>query len=893
MRDRLAIDCANSLRDPCAWILAIAIYAFAASVAVAEPAGESPRLLIQPSRIELHEIGRRHGVLVTAIDASGSTHDVTFEADLRIEDEAIAALEWRQTLVAKANGSTRLIARFDGHEAECEIVVAVDAREAASVSFRHEVMPLLTRLGCNAGECHGKLAGQNGFRLSLRGYAPKRDHEWLTREFEGRRVNRPFPAESLLIQKPAGKLPHRGGKLFAEGSREHRTLVDWIASGAPGLNDEEAVVERIEVLPGNRTLAAGDAQQLLVLAHFRDGRVRDVAWLCRFFSGNEDVVCVSPEGSVACLAPGETVVRVHFQEHVEIVTCTAPFPHDVTPRTDLAVRNEIDKHVFAKLAALRIPTSGPCSEQTFVRRVYIDAIGRLPTAEEVQKFRDDPRMDKRSRLIDDLLERPEFVDYWTLLLADLLQNRKERDHDVRGVKGVRAMHYWLRRQIAANRPWNEIARDVLTAKGDSFSTPQIGYYIVTIGEKRQAEESEVADSVAEAFLGTRIGCAKCHNHPLEKYTQDDYYRFAGFFDHVAFVRRKPEEGPTELYVAGPQRAELRRRIVQLETKLAKAEEPGAEPPADEKPQQQLERQRQQLEQARSELATLQDKPPQVRQPRTGELLAPRPLDRSEVEIAAGEDPRQALVDWMTAPANEYFSGNMVNRLWKHFLKVGLVEPVDDLRPSNPPSNRPLWDFLNREFVASGYDLKHVMRLILNSQVYQLSSDTLEENAAEQRFYSHYYARRIQAEVLADAISDVTGVPDAFPGYPLGLRAVQIPTQDGDHYFLSVFGRPERTTSCACERSDDVPPASTLHLLNSDWMTRKLFDGEGWLKRTLAEVDEDRQMIDAIFLRAVARLPTSDELERINEHLAKTPNREEAFADLLWAIVNSREFIFNH
>ncbi len=460
-------------------------------------------------------------------------------------------------------------------------------------SFVNEVTPLLTRLGCNQGACHGKRAGQNGFRLSLRGYAPDWDHAWLTREFGSRRVNTADPEASLLLRKPLGQAPHEGGKLLRTGSREHQLLLKWLRAGAPGPHRNDPTLQQLELLPGNRLLRPGMELQLLVRARFSDGRWQDVTWLTQFVSNDASVAEVSPTGRVKMLRPGETAVRATFLGQVAVLLVTAPHDRAVPPDLLAKRNNVIDEHVFNKLDALRIEPADLCSDETFLRRAFLDTIGVLPSADEVRAFLADKRPDRRARLIDALLERPEFVDFWTLQLADLFQNRKESDHDVRGTKGVRAFHSWLRQQVAANRPWDELARAVLTAKGTTHENPAVGYYIVTVGEKRQAAESTVVASVAQTFLGTRIGCAQCHNHPLEKYTQDDYYHFAAYFSRIQLQRQDPKQGPTMLVVSHPD-------------------------------------------------ANQNKQPVGFVQPRTGKFLAPQPLDRSATAVKPGDDPRAAL-----------------------------------------------------------------------------------------------------------------------------------------------------------------------------------------------------------------------------------------------------------
>lgn len=765
----------------------------------------------------------------------------------------------------------------------CTTLVAAD-EVPEHPTFNDDVLPVLTRFGCNMGACHGKLAGQNGFRLTLRGYAPELDHKYIAREENQRRVNLAHPEQSLFLQKPTAQAPHGGGKLFAVDSPAYRVFLNWLRDGAPRPSADEAEVARLEIAPSTKTLNVGETLPLVVTAHYTDGRTRDVTWLSKFESSDASLVTVTPQGQVTAARHGEGVVRVAFRGHVEIATLTIPYQNEIDEAWYAARHNVVDEHVFDKLKSLRIEPSPGASDAVFIRRAFLDTIGTLPTPEEVRAFLADGDANKRAKLVDQLLQRPEFVDFWTLQFGDLLQNRKERDHDVRGAKGVRQMHAWLRAQIAANRPWNELARDVLTASGSVTEQPQVGYFVVTVGEK-SAPESEVADSVAQAFLGTRIGCAKCHNHPLEKFTQDDYYHFVAFFSRVALDRKNPMEGATELQIGTDHARNLSRQMQQERKKLAELREKNADA--------------KEIENAEKRVADLEKQhaehlagPVQVRQPRTGEMLAPQPLDRTAIELPPAVDPRAKLVDWMTRPDNEYFAGAMVNRLWKHFFSVGLVEPVDDLRATNPPSNGPLWNAVVTEFKQSNYDLKHVMRLILNSRAYQLSSETRPNNATETRFYSHYYARRLSAEVLADAISQATNVPEAYSGYPVGVRAIQLPGPQIDSYFLSLFGRSDRVTACACERNGDVTLPQLLHLQNGDGIVSKLNDSQGRLAKLLEAEPDNDNVIEELFLATLNRMPHEQQRGLAREAVA-SGNRQEAFHDLFWALLNSKEFAFNH
>jgi len=766
----------------------------------------------------------------------------------------------------------------------------------AAPSFREDIIPLLTRAGCNQGACHGKLAGQNGFKLSLRGFAPEEDFDHLTREGRGRRLNFAQPDASLLLTKSLNTEAHEGGARFAVGSREHTLLRDWILAGAPGPVTNEARVTSLRVAVAKPALKPGDKATLAARATYTDGRERDVTWLAQFFSNDESTVKVTPEGVATAVRAGETAVRVHFQGLVEVVPFTMAYDNKVKA-TDFAARhNAVDDAVFKKLQALRLPPAPLCDDATFCRRVHLDLTGALPGAEVAAAFAQDPSPDKRTRLVDKLIGSPRFVDYWTLQLADLLQNRKERDHDVRGAKGVRAFHTWLRAQVAANRPWDALARDVLTARGPVAETPAVGYFIYNVGEKRQSEQSDLPDSVAQAFLGTRIGCARCHNHPLERYTQDDFYHFAAFFARVSLDRKEPVDGVTQLLVATERETQMQRELKQAEEKVVKAKEaaaaPGLEPKEAEKRAKEVTAAEKRVADLTKQLDAARAKPPAVQQPRTRQMMAARPLDRRELALPEGADPRETFTSWLTAPDNPFFAAAMVNRVWRHFMGVGLVEPVDDLRDSNPPSNPELWALLKREF-AAGHDLRKLMRLIVTSRAYQLSADTTKANAADQRFHSHFYARRLPAEVLLDAVSDVTAVPESFAGYPAGLRAVQLPDPTVNSYFLTLFGRSDRVTACACERSGDVTLPQLLHLNNGEDVLKKIKSPAGRLANLLKQFPDDAALTEQLYLLTLGRRPSAAEREAIMRQQSAADPREAFFADLFWALLNTKEFAFNH
>lgn len=767
-------------------------------------------------------------------------------------------------------------------------------------SFQNEILPILTRAGCNQGACHGKSAGQGDFKLSLRGYAPEQDHKWLTREYNSRRINLLNPEQSLLLLKATAQVPHEGRQRFKKESRYFETLAKWIAGGAPTHSEEDPTLQSINLSPKSAKLQKGQTETMKVQATFSDGSSNDISWLAQFFSGDETILKVTPEGHFTALRPGATTMRVHYLDQVAVATFSIPQNEEIDQDAYSQHFNFIDKPLFAKLKELRIPPSGHSDDATFLRRVSLDAIGTLPSPDKVQSFLASKDPQKRSKFIEELLASKDFVDYWTLQLGDLLQNRKERDHDVRGIKGVRSFHAWLRTQVANNKPWDQLTRDILTSQGSVHQNPAVGYYITTIGGKRTAEDSEVADSVAQAFLGTRIGCAKCHNHPTARYTQDDFYHFAAYFSRSSLERHKPDVGTTTLHTIHPDATRIRLQMKKSKEKLAQAKQEKASLPKDatedqikkaemnlKKAQDTIVRQQRELEKARL-------KPAMARHKRTGKMMPPQPLDRAETEIPEGKDPRHTLVNWITSPDNEYFSGAIVNRIWKHYMGAGLVEPVDDLRPSNPPSNPALWDALRKDFVENGYDLRHLMRQILNSRAYQLQSQTLPGNKDDRRFHSHYLARRLDAEVLLDAISQSTGIPERFSGYPYGIRAIQLPGPETDSYFLTTFGRSNRVTACACERQGEVTLPQVLHIRNSDEIQNRLKNPKGQLARILKASQDVNKRSNSIFLTVLNRPPKDEESQAIQKFLtALADSPEEPWRDLFWALLNTKEFAFNH
>jgi len=709
---------------------------------------------------------------------------------------------------------------------------------AESPSFQREILPLLTRAGCNQGACHGKGAGQNGFRLSLRGYAPEWDHAWLTREYMGRRMDRNDPEASSFLRKALGLAPHEGGRRIQPGSRGHRLLSRWVESGMPGPDPKEPPLARLELTPNLTSLKPGQGAGLLVTAHFQDGSKVDVSWLARFDSRDPALVACTSHGWVSALRPGETTIGASYGSEFAIATVRVPFPLAGTnPQPGHSPVHPLDQQMEKQWRALGLTPAGPCSDGEFLRRASLDATGRLPSLERIRQFERDGAPDKRARWVDQLLEDPATTDRWTLFFADLLQNRKERDHDVCGIRGVRRFHAWLRDQVDRDTPWDELTRRILTAQGNTEENPAVGYFIVTVGEHQDPTRSEIAASVAQSFLGTRIGCAQCHNHPLERYTQNDYYHFAGFFSRVKLERKDPLQGTTQL------------------TLSKTLQKPGAV------------------------------------QPRTGAFLEPRPLDRSTPGKNHNEDPRVELADWLSGPGRRDLAGALANRIWRELFGKGLVEPVDDLRATNPPIAPEAWKVVVDAFLEHQLKPRELIRFLMKSQVYQKSSATLGTPVEDDRWFHRHLARRMGAETLLDAVSDLTGVPESYPGYPLGLRAQQLPDPQFPSHFLRIFGRSERVTACACEREGEITLPQMLHLRNSQEIQARIRHPRGRIAQSLARGESPATIARDLHLLALGR-PLEAKTETLIRLELENGEPAEVLADLMWALINSKEFAFN-
>ena len=712
------------------------------------------------------------------------------------------------------------------------------AAPPAAPSFTRDVLPVLTRAGCNSGACHGALAGKGGFRLSLRGYNPAADHFAITREALARRADPLDPDGSLLLAKAVKSVPHGGGSRFEADSAHAMTLRDWLASGAPGPTDRDPTVVKLAVSPAGSRLEPGKTVQLAVTATYSDGASRDVTGLAKFVSSDEQTAGVNEDGLVTVGGRGEAGVSALFGVTVATATVTSPYPGSAGAAPRRA--NLVDDHVAAKLKSLNLPASPDCTDREFVRRVFLDACGTLPTPAEADAFAADPSPGKRAKLIDGLLDRPAYVDFWAHKWSDLLlvSSRKLP------TPAVWAFYRFVRQAVAENRGWDRFARDLLTARGSTVDQGGGNFFVV------HKDPTARAEATAVTFLGLSVGCAKCHNHPLERWTQDQYWAFTNLFGRVGL---KAGAKGDEVFV----------------TPLPSGD---------------------------------------ALHPRTGRPQPPAPLDGPVLAVDAAGDRREHLAAWLTKPDNPFFARAMVNRVWRQLMGRGLVEAEDDLRDTNPPTNAPLLDALTREYVASGFDNKTLVRLVLNSAAYQRSSRPLPGNAADDRFYSRYLVRRLPAEVLLDAYADITGVPTPFgtvslgptggtakADYPAGTRAVQLPDSLLVSRFLDSFGRAGREQACACERTSDSSVAQGLHLNNGQTLNDKLRDGNSRLSKWLADGSTDAEIVDRLFQLALSRPPTAAERDRFAAAVtnAGPAGRREAFEDAAWAVLSGKEFLFNH
>jgi hypothetical protein len=799
---------------------------FAPSPAPPAVAAPLASVAVYPAEIQLTTSRDRQSIVVQATYEDGITRDVTKECGFSLANPALVRRQGR-VFTPAADGTTDMAVSFGGKTLNVPVKVT-RAKETPPLSFRLDVMPVFMRAGCNTGSCHGAARGKDGFRVSLFGFDPEGDYFRLTREMVGRRVNLAIPSDSTLLEKSVGAVPHTGGKRFETTSELYQTVHGWIEAGA--VNDDVTKLPKVvgvDLYPQRGVLdGEGATQQLTARARYSDGTDRDVTGLAVFLTNNDVSAPVSVDGLVTAGQRGEAFVMARFETHTVgsqfiVLPKALRFTYPSEPEV-----NYVDKLVNDKLKKLRIAPSGQCDDETFLRRVTIDIVGTPPTIEEYVRFSASKEPNKRAKLIDELLERKEFSEIWVSKWAELLQIRTDPVKNV-SQKAMFLYYNWLVEKLSKNTPMDEMVQELLGANGGTFKSPATNFYQTT------NETLPLTENVAQVFMGIRVQCAQCHNHPFDRWTQDDYYSFAAFF---AQIGRKQGEDYRETIVFNSGGGE-------------------------------------------------------VNHPVGGRAMPPKFLG-GEAPATAGKDRRVLLAKWLASPQNPWFAASFANRVWAHFMGVGVVEPVDDFRVSNPASNPELLDALAKHFTDTKYNLKALVRDICNSRTYQRSTHRNDSNMSDEKNFAHSLVRRMKAENLLDTISAVTETKDKFDGLPLGARAVQIADGQRSTYFLRTFGRATRETPCSCEVKMEPTLSQALHLLNGDTVNAKIQQG-GLVAKMIAAKKKPVDEVTELYIRCLCRKPTKGELEKIVPSLEKAGNSTQAVEDVFWALLNSREFLFNH
>jgi hypothetical protein len=806
-------------------VLLVAPLCLADSLAILPCAAEPGQTKVCPT-IRLDGPEARHQLLAEAT-AGGRQQDVTRTLHWTSSNPSVATVD-AQGLVSPVSDGTATITAGSAHAT----VTVTRAKAPFTWSFRNDIIPVLTKAGCNQGACHGALAGKNGFKLTLRGYDPDVDYETLTRQSIGRRINLSDPAHSLMLLKPSMKIPHGGGLRLDPKSLEYRVIYEWITAGTPRPSDSDPQITGLQVYPASATLQAGAEQQLVVEARYSDGNVRDVTRWVKYSSSDEGVATVDDYGRVKMNGSGEAAITLWYSSRVSYARLKVPYANKIAPETysQFRRRNYIDDLALAKWQALNIAPSKTADDSIFLRRAYLDAAGILPTPAETQAFLADSSPDKREKAVDALLRRQEFIDYWAYKWSDLLMVSSKKLRP----SATWDFYYWIRESVRQNKPWNKMVREIFTATGDTRENGQLNYWVL------HKDPIDIAETTTLAFLGQRLTCARCHNHPLEKWTQKQYYQFANLFARVGLKNGGPD-GDFVVFakVSGD-----------------------------------------------------------INHPRLLKPLAPAPLDGASIPLDSTADRRQAFAEWLTSPSNKLFARAIVNRVFANFMGRGLVDGVDDLRATNPASNEELFAALTDDFVKNGYDIQRLIRTIMTSQVYQLASDANPANANDNKYYSKYIVKRLSAEVLLDAMSQVTGVATKFANYPPGTRAMQLPDTQIKNEFLTSFGRPPRLVCDAAERSSEPNIAQALHVINGDTLNMKLSDASGYPTQAVKKAVPNSAAIEHLYLAAYGRPPHPEETQKLTDILWKaegeTPeSRQKALEDLMWALLTSKEFLFNY
>jgi hypothetical protein len=792
------------------------------AIVVALPvfSAEAENLDVFPTSISINDEFDRQQLVVNK-----DGRDVTNSASYSVRGDAVVQIDTSGYVSPVAEGRAKIVVQHDGDESLIDIEVNLQDRR---VDFATEIVPILSRLGCNSGGCHGKQGGQNGFQLSLFGFDQEFDHDAIVKLARGRRVSVAAASNSLLLMKATGQMPHGGGQRMVSTDESYKLTRRWIENGASPASPDAPQIVKLYVTPRRQVLSRAARQQISVIAEFSDGTTRDVTRHAEYQSNMTNVAIVNKNGLVETLEQsGEAAVMARYMGQVAIFNAIVPHGEPLQEIPNFQAANYVDKLAVEKWKMLGLLPSPVCDDGTFLRRVTVDVCGRLPTPEETRAFLADNAPNKRSTKIDQLLDSSDYPAFFAMRWGVILRNSKLAGAD----QATYAFHNWLKDQIAQNRPYDELVRGVIAASGEWQDAPAINWY----WQMRDDQLHQVTADTAQVFLGIRLQCARCHHHPYERWGQEDYFGLAGFFTRLG---RKSFGQPPPYY-------------------------------------------------ASSKVTTSE------KNPLTGKVPEPKYLNGEYAEFTPEEDPRHALVDWMVRPDNPYFSRVLVNRLWGHFMGRGLVDQVDDFRDSNPPSNPELLDALAKDFANKKFDVKHIIRTLLNSKVYQLSSAPTDANKDDRQNFARFYGRRLIAEVLHDAVDQTCGTQTKFSNMAGDARAVDLPHEGFGSYFLDTFDRPRRVSGCECERSSSATLAQVLLMANSDEIENKISNGNGKIAMLLKEKKPENEIIEELYLAGYSRFPTDAEIQTTVSYVESEENKQQALEDVLWTIVNSKEFMFNH
>lgn len=793
-----------------------------------------------PPKVTLKGIDDAAQLIITGKLKDGRLIDLTSDVKWSVADAKLASVTTTGRATPQQNGSSEIIATYGDKTAKIPLTVS-HLGENLPINFPNQVVPVFTKLGCNSGGCHGKASGQNNFRLSLLGFEPELDYVTLVKESRGRRLMPAAPDSSLFLLKGIGAVPHGGGKKMEKDSDEYKVIRRWIAAGMPYGKETDPTLTKITVYPEHRILSRGGKQQFAVYAHYSDNSVEDVTRRAQYESNDPEVAVVDNMAFVRALnLSGEAAIMARYQGQVATFRATVPLG-EKTPAWNFPEQTIVDKFTSKKWRDLGLVPSDLSSDEVFIRRVYLDLTGTLPTPQAVNDFLADKNPKKRDLLIDKLVDSSEFSYYFANKWADILRVKRGREGDsAQRAQGTFAFHNWIREAIANDKPYDEFVRDILGATGDETKNPPTVWY------KDLQTPEQFVDDTAQVFLGLRIACANCHHHPYEKWSQDDYWGLAAFFGRLG-----------KKAVNVPSTTQNQRSLQVIFTR----------PEGN------------------------------VTNKRTNKPAIVKPLDGEAVTLERGDDPRQKLVDWMVDKNNPFFARAVANRYWAHFFGRGIVDPIDDMRVTNPPSNPELLDALAHNLIENKYSLKSLVKTIAKSRTYQLSAVPNDFNKHDKQAYARYYPKRMSAEVLLDAVCQVTDSPTTFNGLPTDKfapkRAIMLPDESFQSYFLDVFGRPQRISACECERVSEANLAQALHLLNSDEIQQKLSRPSGRADALAKDTRPDAEKVTELFMWAFSRKPTELDMKVALDHIEKhKANKKIAYENILWALLNTKEFVFN-